>query len=388
MNKKQGNESTLKLSGERFTAIYHIKGNPNEARTTAEDICIEQTIEYPEDLVTRQDIRQQIFGKISSLKEIKSGLHEVKIDFAVEIAGEELTQLLNVLFGNISLKPKIRLVGIQLAECFRKFFKGPRFGREGFRRLLKAPPRPLLCTALKPMGLSPKNLADLAYSFAQGGIDMIKDDHGLTDQVFCPFKERISRCADAVMRSNRETGRSCIYIPNVTAPIDQVFIRARLARDAGAGGIMVAPGLVGHDTMRKLAADDDLGLPIISHPALQGSLTVNPGSGIAHGVIFGLLNRLAGADACIFPSYGGRFHFTREECRDVKEGCENEMNHLKPIFPVPAGGMSLGQVPEIIEFYGPEVILLIGGDLHRRGPNLTQNCHHFVQLAASTAHNT
>ena len=39
--------------------------------------------------------------------------------------------------------------------------------------------RALTCSALKPQGLPAAALADLARRFAQGGIDYIKDDHGL-----------------------------------------------------------------------------------------------------------------------------------------------------------------------------------------------------------------
>jgi len=45
------------------------------------------------------------------------------------------------------------------------------------------------------------------------------------------------------------------------------------------------------------------------------------------------------------------------------------------------GGMSLDRVPELCRFYGKDSILLIGGDLHRHGPNLVENCRKFAELA-------
>ena len=95
---------------------------------------------------------------------------------------------------------------------------GPRFGRAGIRALLDVADRPLLGTALKPMGLSAADLADLAYQLALGGVDIIKEDHGLTDQPFAPFDERVPRCAEAVALANRQTGYRCLYVPNITAP--------------------------------------------------------------------------------------------------------------------------------------------------------------------------
>jgi len=232
------------------------------------------------------------------------------------------------------------------------------------------------------MGLSPEQLAHLAYQFALAGVDLIKDDHGLADQKFSTFDERIERCSDAVNRANRETGLSCIYLPNITASAERVIQRARKARDCGAGGLLICPGLTGLDTMRSIANNDSIALPILSHPAMQGAFTTHASSGITHGSLYGLLNRLAGADATIFPNYGGRFSFTPEECRELVQGTIKPFCEIKPIFPVPAGGMSLDRIQELRAFYGDDVILLIGGDLHRHGSDLTENCKRFLRLVS------
>ena len=247
------------------------------------------------------------------------------------------------------------------------------------RKLLKVPRRPLLSTAIKPMGLSCKELADLAYQFALGGMDMIKDDHGLTNQCCSPFEERVTRCSEAVARASRETGMPSLYIANITAPHNEVMKRAKFAKDAGAGGLMVAPGIVGFDLMRELADDDSIALPILTHPALQGSFVTSK-NGISHGVLFGQLARLAGADATIFPNFGGRFSFSREECMDIAEGTSLPLGQLKPIFPAPGGGMSLDRVPEMLETYGHDLIFLIGGGLFKHGPDLVENCKYFRKM--------
>src|SRR5690606_18996944 len=145
---------------------------------------------------------------------------------------------------------------------------------------------------------------------ALGGIDIIKDDHGLADQSFASFKERVAFCAEAVARANQKTGGRAIYMPNVTAPAHLVQERARFAKDAGAGGLLFAPGIGGWDTLRHLADDDSIDLPIMSHPALLASFTAHPEHGMAHGALYGQIARVAGADATIFPSYGGRFSFS------------------------------------------------------------------------------
>ncbi len=370
---------TSLFSGDRFSVTYRLLGSEKESRAKAEDICIEQTIEFPADEVPEGVIRDQVFGRIEAFERWDAESFKAVISFAVEIAAGELTQLLNVIFGNISIKPGIRVEHLDLPGSLLGHFKGPRFGREGIRQLLGISKRPLLSTAVKPMGLSCRELSDLAYQFALGGMDMIKDDHGLTDQCCSPFEERVKRCADAVHRASRETGLPSLYIANITAPHKEVMKRARIAKDAGAGGLMVAPGLVGYDLMRELADDDTIALPVLAHPALQGSFVTGTG-GMSHGVIFGQLARLAGADATIFPNFGGRFSFSREECKEIVQGTAESMGHLTSIFPAPGGGMSLARVPEMIETYGQDLIFLIGGGLFKHGPDLVENCRHFKKL--------
>lgn len=367
------------FSSGRFFVTYRLFGGEQEARAKAEDICLEQTVEFPGDLVPEGIIRNHVFGRIESLQPWDTESFKAVISYAVEIAAGELTQFLNVVFGNSSIKPGIRVEHLDLPGSLLRRFKGPRFGREGIRRLVNVPKRPLLSTALKPMGLSSKELADLAYQFALGGIDIIKDDHGLSNQCYSPFEERISLCTEAVRRGNKESGQGSIYVANITAPHSEVMKRARIAKDAGAGGLMVAPGIIGLDLMRELADDDSIALPILTHPALQGSFVTSQ-NGISHGVIFGQLARLAGADATIFPNFGGRFSFSREECEEIVKGTVVPMGLVKTIFPAPGGGMSLDKIPDMLETYGKDLIFLIGGGLFRHSPDLVENCRHFRKM--------
>ena len=111
-----------------------------------------------------------------------------------------------------------------------------------------------------------------------------------------------------------------------------------------------------------------LALPILSHPAWLGTFAISPEQGVAHHVIFGQLPRLAGADATIFVNHGGRFAFSRDDCRGIVAATEQPMGQLKPIFPIPAGGMTLDRLPEMAEFYGSEAVFLIAGGLYSHGP--------------------
>jgi ribulose-bisphosphate carboxylase large chain len=369
-------------SGERFTAIYHLTGREAGARAKAQDLCLEQTVELPDALVQDETIRAHVLGQIESLSPVGEDLFEARISFAIEIVGGELTQLVNVLFGNISIKSGIRLERIELSPSLLQHFGGPRFGRKGVREYLQVPERPLLCTALKPMGMSADELAALAYQFALGGIDIIKDDHGLANQSFAPFDERVTKCAQAIARANEETGGHSVYAPNITAPVPLVFERALFAKRQGAGALLICPGITGLDTMREIADDDRIAIPILSHPAMQGSFIADRTSGISHFCLFGQWNRLAGADAAIFPNAGGRFSFTMDDCRELSAGCGVEMERIAPIFPTPAGGMSLDRIPEMRAMYGRDVIFLVGGGLRSYSDDLVANCFYFRKLAA------
>lgn len=372
---------SLQVSGERFTVVYAIRAaSEGEALARAKDMALEQTVEFPEELVPPGDILHHVVGRIESCRPAGEGRFEAAISYAVETVGGELPQLLNVIFGNSSIKAGLRVERLELPDSLLADFQGPRFGREGLREYLGVYNRPLLCTALKPMGLPARDMADLAYLCALGGIDIIKDDHGLGDQPFAPYWERMQRCADAVQRANQETGRRSIYMPNVTGPAEKVVESARFARQVGAGGILICPGITGLDVMRYLADDEEIALPIMSHPALQGSFVTSPDSGISHYALFGQIARLAGADATIYPNWGGRFAFSKEECQSIAAGTEVAMGGLKPIFPTPGGGMTLERIPELFEVYGKDVIFLVGGGLFKQGPNLVENCRHFLSM--------
>lgn len=365
---------------ERFTVSYRLSGDEAGAMEKARDICLEQTVEFPGELVPAGFIQEQVVGRIEDFYPAEQGGFTALVSFAADNTAGEFTQLLNVIFGNISIKPGYRVENLALPDSLLKRFKGPRWGRTGLREQVRVEGRPLLFSALKPMGLSSPELADLAYKLALGGIDLIKDDHGLTDQVYAPYHERVRLCAKAVQMANRETGLSCIYLANISAPHNQVLERAYYAREQGAGGLLIAPGLVGFDTMRTVADDKKIDLPLIAHPSWLGTYVMSPLHGVSHRTLFGQLVRLAGADGTVYPNFGGRFSFSREECLSIVAGTQEPMGDLKEIFPCPGGGMSMDTIPEMLEFYGSEVAFLIGGGLFKKGPDIVENCRYFRNM--------
>lgn len=370
----------LTVSGSRFRVRYQILGDEKTARSRAEDICIEQTIEYPADLVPEGGIREHVFGRIETFVSTGSDRYDAVISYADEISGYELPQLINIIFGNISMKPAIRVMELDLSDDLLSHFNGPRFGVTGLRELIGVPRRPLLFTAIKPIGLSAQQLADMAYKLALGGLDIIKDDHGIANQPFAPFKERVMRAAEAVANANAKTGLNTLYAPNVTGPTEIMIERIHFAKEAGATSLMLLPGFCGLDFVRRVADDDSIDLPIFVHPAFMGSFALSPDFGVDHLVLHGQMMRLAGADISVMPNYIGRFSYNRDECYRITRGCAVPMGQIKSIFPGPGGGISPESFADMVMVYGLDVAYLISGNLHRQSPDLTKNAQRFREM--------
>lgn len=356
-------------AADRIVVDYRIaSGDP---RQIADAIRVEQTIEFPYDLAPEW-IQQTVVGRIESI----SG-DSVTISYDQGVVGGGISQLLNVLWGNVSLFPGVRLTGLRLPDSYLAEFRGPRFGIDGLRELVDAPTGPLVCTAVKPMGTDPQGLGEMAATIARAGFHIIKDDHGLADQPWARWKERTRVIAEHVNHAREEAGTKSLYMPSLNVTADRILDAAHEAKEAGAGALLVLPGVSGFDAMRMLADDDSLALPIMAHPSFLGSNVVNPDQGIDHGILFGTLMRIAGADIAIFPNYGGRFSFSPAECEQIKDLCHSPLGALAPAWPSPGGGMSLDRLEEIVDFYGDDVALLIGGALHRG--DLAANSRAMVQ---------
>jgi ribulose-bisphosphate carboxylase large chain len=361
------------VTEDRIVITYDI--HDDDPRAVAEAIRDEQTIEFPYDLAPAW-IQDQVVGHIES---IDGSI--VQISYDPRVVAGDLVQLLNVLWGNVSLFRGVRVTDLTLPAALLAGFRGPRFGVAGLRAMFDANDRPLVCTALKPMGLPVSELARSAATLAAAGFDIIKDDHGLANQGWAPWHERVHAVSEAVRVANEQAGTHGRYLPALNVPADKLFAAAHEAKQAGAGGLLILPGLTGYDAMRAIADDDSLGLPIMSHPSFLGSHVVNPGQGIDHGILLGTIARLAGADISVFPNHGGRFSFSPEQCLAIRNRCLTPLGDLPATWASPGGGMSLERIPEMLGFYGVDVALLIGGALYRG--DLDANAR--AMLAAASA---
>jgi ribulose-bisphosphate carboxylase large chain len=365
-----------------ITITYSITSSAGDIGNISEKIALEQTVEMPGEAIRDDRILKDIVGKVISINEADGKAGErfiVKIAYPALVSNYEIPQFLNLLYGNISFKPGIRVVDVDFDEGFLSSFKGPKFGIEGIRKLLGVFDRPLVATALKPMGTSAEGLAEMCYRFALGGVDIIKDDHGLVDFPFCRFEERVSKCVQAVEKAQQKTGKRTIYFPNVTDRFDRIIKNVEFAIKANAGGLLISPFLTGLDCVRYIAESDGIDKPIMSHPSFTGIFYTGPDSGIAPEIVLGKIFRLIGIDSSVYPNYGGRFSFSRETCFSIARSLTGRLHHIRSSFPTPAGGMDIENIPEVMKFYGNDIILLIGGSLYSRSDDLEDNARYFCE---------
>lgn len=363
---------------DRLQVTYRYIGS--DPKQMADVIRVEQSIEFPFELAEPR-IQEEVVGKVEEIESNSNSSHLITISYDINIVGGELTQFLNVLWGNVSLFPGVRIVDLHIPDALTKKFQGPRFGISGLRKLFGVETRPLLTTALKPMGSDSKTLAQMARTLALAGFDMIKDDHSLANQPWATWHERVKLVSEAVLEANEMTGGKCTYAPSLNLPFDQIADAAHTAKELGAKALLVLPGLTGFDSMRALADDESLSLPIQAHPSMLGSLVISANEGIAHGIVFATLMRLAGADVTIFPSVGGRFSFTADQCIEIGKLARSPLGDIEKIWIAPAGGMTIDRIPQMIEMYGSDTALLIGGALHQG--DLALNAQRMVDVVAS-----
>lgn len=344
----------------------------------ARAIAIEQSIEMPVEAVREPGLLETVLGRVEAIEPAADAADasppgwRVTVSLATSTVGHEAGQLLNMLFGNSSLQPDTELVDATLPADLLATLPGPAHGIAGLRALMGVPTRALTCSALKPQGLSAPALARLASEFAQGGLDLIKDDHGIADQAAAPFAERVPRVQAALAATNARHGTRCLYAPALNGGARAIDRQLALARREGVKVVLVCPMIVGLASFAELRREHP-DMVWLAHPALAGVAR------IAAPLLLGRLFRLLGADATVFPNHGGRFSLDEAQCQAIARAAREPLGTHRACLPVPAGGIRVERVPELLAGYGPDVMLLIGGNLLQASERLVDRCEQFVR---------
>jgi ribulose-bisphosphate carboxylase large chain len=356
---------------DRLIATYRIRADAASIEARARVIAVEQSVEMPVSAITDTRVVDDVVGRVEAITDVGGGLFEAQVSLSVETTGFEAGQLLNMLFGNTSIHDDVALAGIDLPDALSAHFGGPRHGIDGLRARVRAGRRALTCSALKPQGLSPEGLAAIAGRLARGGLDYIKDDHGLADQAAAPFEQRVRAVAAAVRSAVADTGHPTRYLPSLTGNLDALRRQVTIARDQGLDTVLIAPMVSGLPAFHTLVVENP-DIAFIAHPAMAGAGRITPDT------LIGTLFRVLGADGVIYPNVGGRFGYSAAICRAIAgKALAPIAGGLRSAVPVPAGGMTLARIPEIVDFYGEDAMLLIGGDLLAAGDRMTAEARAF-----------
>ena len=326
-------------------------------------IAAESSVGTWTELTTEKPYMKKLAAKVFLIKE-----NMIKIAYPIELFElDNIPNLMSSIAGNIfGLKDikNLRLEDINFPTAMIKKFKGPVYGIQGIRKLLKVYNRPLLGTIIKPkLGLNTKDHAQVAYNAWVGGCDIVKDDENLSSQSFNDFYERTKETLKLRDKAEKETGEKKVYMANVTAETNEMLKRMDFIKKCGGEYAMVDILTVGWSALQTLRNhNSDLKLVLHAHRAGHAAFTKGK-NGISMKVI-ARLSRLIGMDQLHVGTAVGKMEETREKVIENANACKEKFGNLKQVFPVCSGGLHPGHVPALIKILGKDIIIQMGGGIH------------------------
>ncbi len=351
-------------------ALYYVESDLDLTEAGVR-IAEEQSIGTWTEVSTLTKGAQRLAAKVFKSVEKSPGSGLVWVAYPLELFDLEsgVPNVLSVVAGNLfglSSLRNVRLLDVEFPRDFVREFPGPKFGIEGVREIVGTlgDRRPHVGTIVKPkVGLNPKETAEVAYEAAVGGVDLVKDDETLTNQSFCPIKERLPAVMEALDRVREETGRTVLYALNITARPDRLLDTADWAVENGANMLMVDVLTAGFSAVRMLAEDPSIRVPIHVHRTMHAAITRNPKHGIDMMVIAKLV-RLVGGDQLHTGTAAGKMESDVERLKEINGFLRSDWYGLKTVFPVASGGIHPALVPENVRVLGRDIVIQAGGGIH------------------------
>ena len=306
----------------------------------------------------------------------------LKVAYPLDLWEEgSIPQLMSGIAGNIfGMKgvSSLRLLDIRFPRDYVREFKGPLYGMKGIREMFKVGKRPITGAVPKPkIGFTASEHAEVAYETWMGGFDLVKDDENLTSQKFNRFEDRVWHMTKMRDRAEAETGVVKDALINITGEVEEMKKRATLLHDNGWKYCMidvVVTGFAGVQTMRDYL--DDLGLAIHAHRAMHAAFTRDPSHGISMYMLAKLM-RLIGVNQIHTGTAVGKLVGSREEVTALADLLRKEVTDprgdlvlgqdwgdIKTAFPASSGGLHPGLVPDVLDIYGYDLVLLVSGGIH------------------------
>jgi ribulose-bisphosphate carboxylase large chain len=284
------------------------------------------------------------------------------------------------IIGNVfGFKPlkALRLEDMRLPLAYVKTFRGPSTGIVVERERLDKFGRPLLGATTKPkLGLSGKNYGRVVYEALKGGLDFVKDDENINSQPFMHWRDRFLYCMEAVNRASAATGEVKGHYLNVTAgTMEEMYKRADFAQELGSVIVMVdlVVGWTAIQSMSNWCRDHDMILHM--HRAGHSTYTRQKSHGVSFRVIAKWL-RLAGVDHLHAGTAVGKLEGDPLTVQGYYNVCRENVNEvdlprglfyrqdwggLRKVMPVASGGIHAGQMHQLIDLFGDDVVLQFGG---------------------------
>ena len=291
--------------------------------------------------------------------------------------------ILSSIAGNVfgmKAVSNLRLNDISFTKNQVRSFKGPKYGIDGIRKLLKVKDRPLCGTIVKPkVGLSAKQHAQVAYDAWVGGLDVVKDDENLTSMRFNRFDDRIIETLKMRDKAEKETGERKMYMANVTAETDEMRRRVDVIKHYGGEYFMLdilTIGFAAVQTMREY--NERQNMVIHAHRAMHGALTRNPKHGISM-LTIAKCARLMGVDQLhIGTAAVGKMHGSAPEELMIEDEIEHpsiaeqvdpsclaqDWFGMKPVLAVASGGLHAGMTEKLVRIMGKDIVAQYGGGVH------------------------
>jgi len=279
-------------------------------------------------------------------------------------------------FGFKAVKA-LRLEDMRLPIAYLKTFQGPATGVIVERERLDKFGRPLLGATVKPkLGLSGKNYGRVVYEGLAGGLDFLKDDENINSQPFMRWRERYSYVMEGVNRAGAVSGEVKGSYLNVTAGnMEDMYERSEFAKTIGSVIIMIDL-VIGYTAIQSMAVwsrKNDMILHL--HRAGNSAYARQKNHGINFRVICKWM-RMAGVDHIHAGTVVGKlegdplmvqgFYKTLLDTHltvNLPEGIFFDMDWaaLRKTMPVASGGIHCGQMHQLINYLGMDVVLQFGG---------------------------
>jgi len=279
-------------------------------------------------------------------------------------------------FGFKAVKA-LRLEDMRIPFAYLKTFQGPATGVVVERERMDKFGRPMLGATVKPkLGLSGKNYGRVVFEGLKGGLDFLKDDENINSQPFMRWRERFLYCQEGIQRAMAATGEVKGSYMNITAgTMEDIYERAEYAKDLGAVVVMIdlVMGYTAIQSTAIWARKADMLLHL--HRAGNSTYARQKNHGINFRVICKWM-RMSGVDHIHAGTIVGKLEGDPLMVQGFYETLlcvKSEVNLPKGLFfaqdwaslrkcmPVASGGIHCGQMHQLLNYLGDDVVLQFGG---------------------------